>query len=63
MRYSIMLQIVVGTTLILVGAGAFFGRLQTRPVEGDLGGSPRTGPIASGFPWSREGRVISLTLS
>jgi hypothetical protein len=33
MRYSIMLQIVVGTTLILVAAGAFFGRLQTRPVE------------------------------
>jgi hypothetical protein len=33
MRYSIMLQIVVGTTLILVGAGAFFGWLQTRPTE------------------------------
>lgn len=33
MRYSIMLQIVVGTTLIFVGAAAFFGWLQTRPVE------------------------------
>lgn len=33
MRYSIMLQIVVGTTLILVGAAAFFGWLQTRPVQ------------------------------
>ena len=35
MRYSIMLQIVFGTTLILVGAGAFFGWLQTRPVENE----------------------------
>jgi hypothetical protein len=35
MRYSIMLQIVVSTTLFLVGAGAFFGWLQTRPVEGE----------------------------
>lgn len=33
MRYSIMLQIVVGTTLILIGAAAFFGWLQTRPYE------------------------------
>ena len=32
MRYSIMLQLVVGITLVLVGAGAFFGWLQTRPV-------------------------------
>ncbi len=31
MRYSIMLQIVVGTTLILVGAGAYFAWLQNRP--------------------------------
>jgi hypothetical protein len=33
MRYSIMLQIAVSTTLILVGAGAFFAWLQTRPIE------------------------------
>ncbi|MGB3202247.1 MAG: hypothetical protein WBA99_15185 [Nodosilinea sp.] len=32
MRYSIMVQLVVSTTLFLVGAGAFFGWLQTRPV-------------------------------
>jgi len=31
MRYSIMLQIVVATTLILIGFGAFFARLQNRP--------------------------------
>ncbi len=31
MRYSIMLQIVVMTTLILVGSGAFFAWLQNRP--------------------------------
>lgn len=31
MRYSIMLQIVVVTTLILVGSGAFFAWLQNRP--------------------------------
>jgi hypothetical protein len=38
MRYSIMLQIVVGSTLILVVAAAFFGWLQTRPV------APQRGP-------------------
>jgi hypothetical protein len=31
MRYTIMLQIIVGTTLILVGAAAFFAWLQVRP--------------------------------
>ncbi len=31
MRYSIMLQIVVVTTLIMVGSGAFFAWLQNRP--------------------------------
>lgn len=31
MRYSIMLQLVVGTTLILVGAAALFAWIQTRP--------------------------------
>jgi hypothetical protein len=35
MRYSIMLQIVVGTTVLLVGAAAFFAWLQVRPVEAD----------------------------
>jgi hypothetical protein len=33
MRYSIMLQIVVGTTALFVGAAAFFAWLQVRPVE------------------------------
>jgi hypothetical protein len=35
MRYSIMLQLVTGTTLILVGAAALFAWLQNRtePVE------------------------------
>ncbi len=33
MRYSIMLQLVVTTTLILGGAAAFFAWLQNRPVE------------------------------
>ncbi|USR91631.1 hypothetical protein NEA10_02575 [Phormidium yuhuli AB48] len=31
MRYSIMLQLVVVTTLIMVGSGAFFAWLQNRP--------------------------------
>jgi hypothetical protein len=39
MRYSIMLQIVVVTTLILVGAGAFFARLQNRPQPQQFEGS------------------------
>jgi hypothetical protein len=30
MRYSIMLQLVAGTTLILVGAAALFGWIQNR---------------------------------
>ncbi|WP_341997766.1 hypothetical protein [Chlorogloeopsis sp. ULAP02] len=33
MRYSIMLQIVTGITLILVGGGALFAWIQNRPVE------------------------------
>ncbi len=33
MRYSIMLQLVVATTLILTGAAAFFAWLQNRPAE------------------------------
>ena len=33
MRYSIMLQLVVLTTLVLGGAAAFFAWLQNRPVE------------------------------
>ncbi len=39
MRYSIMLQIVVVTTLILVGSGAFFARLQNRSQPQQLEGS------------------------
>lgn len=35
MRYSIMLQLVVTTTLILGGAAAFFAWLQNRPVEAE----------------------------
>ncbi|MFQ4137258.1 hypothetical protein PGN35_013155 [Nodosilinea sp. PGN35] len=35
MRYSIMLQLVVATTLVLTGAAAFFAWLQNRPVELD----------------------------
>lgn len=31
MRYSIMLQLVVVTTLIMVASGAFFAWLQNRP--------------------------------
>ncbi len=31
MRYSIMLQLVVATTLIMVASGAFFAWLQNRP--------------------------------
>ncbi|MDM9381479.1 hypothetical protein QUB80_12285 [Chlorogloeopsis sp. ULAP01] len=33
MRYSIMLQIVTGITLILIGGGALFAWIQNRPVE------------------------------
>lgn len=33
MRYSIMLQLVVATTLVLTGAAAFFAWLQNRPAE------------------------------
>jgi len=33
MRYSIMLQLVVATTLVLTGAAAFFAWLQNRPTE------------------------------
>jgi hypothetical protein len=33
MRYSIMLQLVVTTTLVLGGAAAFFAWLQNRPTE------------------------------
>lgn len=47
MRYSIMLQIVVGTTLILVGAGAFFGWLQTRPFEEPGQSTTRPWPTTS----------------
>jgi hypothetical protein len=35
MRYSIMLQLVVATTLVLTGAAAFFAWLQNRPVEAE----------------------------
>ena len=31
MRYSIMLQLVSGITLILVGGGAFFAWMENRP--------------------------------
>ncbi len=33
MRYSIMLQLVVATTLVLTGAAASFAWLQNRPAE------------------------------
>jgi hypothetical protein len=33
MRYSIMLQIVASTTVILVGAAALFAWIQNRPTE------------------------------
>ncbi|WOD39481.1 hypothetical protein [Nodosilinea sp. E11] len=33
MRYSIMLQLVVATTLVLTSAAAFFAWLQNRPTE------------------------------
>ncbi|WP_179228325.1 hypothetical protein [Leptolyngbya ohadii] len=33
MRYSIMLQIVVGTTVVLVGAAALFAWIQNRSTE------------------------------
>ncbi|HZG37874.1 MAG TPA: hypothetical protein VEZ50_04260 [Nodosilinea sp.] len=36
MRYSIMLQLVVATTLVLTGAAAFFAWLQNRPTEADM---------------------------
>jgi hypothetical protein len=44
MRYSIMLQLVAGTTLILVGGAALFGWMQNRtePVKF------RTHPVSSG---------------
>ncbi|MEA5452620.1 hypothetical protein VB780_28870 [Leptolyngbya sp. CCNP1308] len=35
MRYSIMLQLVVATTLVLTSAAAFFAWLQNRPIEID----------------------------
>ncbi|WP_204150280.1 hypothetical protein [Leptolyngbya sp. CCY15150] len=41
MRYNIMLQIVVSTTLILVGAGTFFAWLQNRPQMDRLEGHDR----------------------
>ena len=48
MRYSIMLQLVAGTTLILVGAAALFGWLQNRtePVKF------RIHPVSSGVDGS-----------
>ncbi|WP_179228399.1 hypothetical protein [Leptolyngbya ohadii] len=33
MRYSIMLQIVAGTTVVLVGAAALFAWIQNRSTE------------------------------
>ncbi len=33
MRYSIMLQIVIATTLVFIGAGAWFAWLQIRSIE------------------------------
>lgn len=50
MRYSIMVQIVVGMTLLLVVGGAFFAWLQNRPVDdpiSSLAGWPDT-PLDSG---------------
>jgi hypothetical protein len=43
MRYSLMLQLVAGTTVILVGAAALFAWMQNRtePVES------RTQPVSS----------------
>jgi hypothetical protein len=43
MRYSLMLQLVAGTTLILLSTAALFAWLQNRtePVE------PRTQPVSS----------------
>lgn len=35
MRYSIMLQLVVATTLVLTSAAAFFAWLQNRPTAVD----------------------------
>ena len=40
MRYSIMLQIVAGTTLILVGSAALFAWIQNRVEPAELRNSP-----------------------
>jgi hypothetical protein len=40
MRYSIMLQLVTGTTVILVGAAALFAWLQNRTEPVELRNSP-----------------------
>ena len=41
MRYNIMLQLVVCTTLILVGAAALFAWIQTRPDPVEMNRKPR----------------------
>jgi hypothetical protein len=43
MRYSIMLQLVAGTTLILVGGAALFGWMQNRTEPAKF----RTHPVSS----------------
>ncbi len=40
MRYGIMLQLIVGTALILTGAAMFFAWLQNRPQTADVGVLP-----------------------
>ena len=50
MRYSIMLQLVVFTTLVLGGAAAFFAWLQNRPIETIESRRPGLSLVAQGQP-------------
>jgi len=45
MRYNIMLQLVVGTTLILLSSAALFAWIQTRPEPVEMNQKPRFAPV------------------
>jgi len=47
MRYNIMLQLVVGTTLILLSSAALFAWIQTRPEPVEMNQKPRFAPGAT----------------
>lgn len=50
MRYSMMLQLIVVTTLILGGAAAFFAWLQNRPIESESHHPRSSHPVPLGNP-------------